>query len=181
MLSSPLPLGTHSHVEGSYNHLIDQGQTSSGTLCDVELKDSCLDNDKDPKLVHVKVDLNAQRIVHSTSAHNEREHLYEQKHSRNHTKSWIQSNLDTDVRQMLVGNLSMKLWMAEIHVGGVPSECYICCQDRYSLRKSFCVCTQLSDYDFASINIYLHLSCNSGPLGYLVYSAIIIINLHYFQ
>ena len=116
MLSSPMPLGTHCYFEGHYNHLIDQGQTSSGPLSDVDLKNRCLHNDEDPKSVHTKVDLNPQNIVHSTSAHDGMAHLYEQTHSRDHTKSEIQSNLGTNVRQILVGNLSMMFLMAEIHV-----------------------------------------------------------------
>ena len=120
MLSSPMPLGTHCYFEGHYNHPIDQGQISSGSLSDVDLKNRCPDNDEDPKSVRAKVDPNPRNIVHSTSAHNGMAHLYEWTHSRNHTKSEIQSNLGTNVRQILVGNLSMMFLMAEIHVGGAP-------------------------------------------------------------
>ena len=59
-----MPLWTHCYFEGCYNHLIDQGQTSSGPLSDVALKNRCLDNDKDPKSVHTNIDLNPRKIVH---------------------------------------------------------------------------------------------------------------------
>ena len=120
-----MPLGTHCYFEGCYNHPIDQGQTSSGPPSDVDLKNRCPDNNKDPKSVHMKVDPNPWKIVHSTSAHDGMGHLYEWTHSRDHTKSEIQSNLDIDVMWILVGNLSMMFLMAEIHVRGAPLECYV--------------------------------------------------------
>ena len=80
------------------------------------MKDSYLDNGKGPKTLHMKVDLTVQRIYHSTFAHDGKVCLCEWTHSRDRTKNWIQSNLDTNMWQILVRSVSMRVLMVEIHV-----------------------------------------------------------------
>ena len=81
------------------------------------MKDSYLDNGEGPKTLHGKVDPTVRRIYHSTFAHDGKVCSCERTHSRDRTKNWIQSNLDTDVWQILVRSASMRVVMVEIHVG----------------------------------------------------------------
>ena len=98
-------------------HRIHQGPIWSHPPHDVDMKDSYLGKGEGPKTLHGKVDPTVRRIYHSTFAHDGKVCSCEQTHSRDRTKNWIQSNLDTDVWQILIRSASMRVVMVEIHVG----------------------------------------------------------------
>ena len=158
-----LQRGWRGDIRIHHLHQQYQGHASSASPHWVGWWDNHRDNGKDLWWVAAPERLTAQRIVHSTSEHDGMEGICEPKHNSHYTTSWNQSNPGSDVCQRIVDNVSMKPWMAVIHVWVILWGCCVFESDTLQETCSESVWTCLIIYS-NHIHVHMHLLSSSWSL-----------------